>query len=184
MLALAKVERPHPGMRPFSFLPKELRLRPRLLRVRGGLRWWRRPGRIRIRIVAESRGLSERTAVVAPRLCAIQRLRSKSLQLQLWLIGRGDQAATRFVHGIVDKLPLVVFPLLVELANRVLLDHAGHAHDGAADHERLAARSGVSLRRARSDLRRSLRGIRAGSRIRSRLTRGCLSVRVGPEPAI
>ena len=89
-----------------------------------------------IRAAAKGRRLSERTAAGASGLAAVlscgssDALTSQSLDRHR-LVGCGDQA-TVIGSRIVYKLPLVIFFLLVELANRRLLADAGDADNRTA----------------------------------------------------
>src|SRR5258706_373442 len=127
-------------MRPFLLQRKQRKLRAvslLLLRRRISRRRLHRR-RHRIRVVAEAVRLPKRTAIISSRLRAIlQRLRSESLQQRL--IGCSDQAVAGLGGGIVHKLPLVVFLLLVELANGGFLADAGHSHNWPA-RDRLLSR--------------------------------------------
>src|SRR5882672_9559000 len=118
-------------MRPFLFVEgSSLRLLW-LRRIHGSCRLRGRRRSAGVRIVAKAIRRAEYTAIGASRLRAIlQRLRSKSLQQRL--IGRSDESVAGLGRGIVHKLPLVVFLLFVELANRGLLADAGHPHDRPA----------------------------------------------------
>src|ERR1700734_1797678 len=98
---------------------------------------------------SHSRRRAERTVISRlsglSRLPGLQGVLGKHRQ---GLVGPFDQAAAVECR-IVDKLPLVVFFLVVIFADRVFLAEAHHAHDGSAAEDRrrkLIAGSGESVR--------------------------------------
>ena len=70
---------------------------------------------------------------------------SKSLQLRL--VGRRDQASL-ILRRIVNKLPLFIFVLVIELADCLILAKAGNSNDRGADDLARAERitAGVTVR--------------------------------------
>ena len=125
--------------------------------------------------VAKTRGLSERTAArIAVARLSIQGL---ACQLQCRLVRRQYQPPA-VCGGIVDKLPLVVFVFVIELANRLVLAEAGYAHDRTtAEYLIVSLTARTALRRTRvlRGASATLRRIRAGRGSRAASTR-CASV--------